>query len=361
MQPFKPHFSTGKEPQPPTEQASRPLDDQVRLDTVNCPSKYVAMYNASSRKKSLRGSRDAFLRVSPGGNAMLQDADTDEILGASRILDASCLRPGRIVFVGKWRVQVQEHDTITATPEASGPATAPTGAAPTTESSPCAVHEPAVHEPAALPADIKAPCFGKPYRPPTRSIAPATYKDICEQCKAGEVENGCDGQTPCGSCLSAHEMYCCYLNTTGTTMLRYPSSPGAECADESQPVCENCRIFGRQCDRDGTGPCSSCLDNGRAYCTIVDGAGTVKSVLCSAYRMVENPNGSRRTAPRSGYNASPEEVWPTWPRAKPDSDTLGRIRNLFAAKDSQYNYLSSEELLQWFRSGAADLPVPGGS
>ncbi|KAH7402178.1 hypothetical protein DE146DRAFT_631434 [Phaeosphaeria sp. MPI-PUGE-AT-0046c] len=323
MQPFKPHFLSRNDAQIPTEQAAQPVHEQAKSDTFSCTLNRVALYRAAN-KTSTRWAGDALIRVSPRGNATLEDAETGELLGSRSMLEISCLRPGTLLSVGRWRVQIQGDDMTTSTTAETASASA---------------------------ADL----FGKPYTRPTRAIATATYGDICLQCKQTDLDDACDGQTPCGSCLKTDVAFCCYLDTTCAIMLRHPAAPGANYGNDSLPMCENCRIFGRQCDGAGNGPCKSCIDNSRAFCTIVNQDGTVISVLCAAYRVVDYVNGTRSVAPRTVFKPDLDQVWPPWPKLRPNADTLDRLCDRFATQNPCYN-LTPEELMQWYRSGPSNLP-----
>jgi hypothetical protein len=288
------------------------------------------------------------LRISPRGNVILEDTDTSK-LGSRWIQDTRSLRAGRTLYVGKWYLEIQE-----AVQEAEEATT-------TTATATTALIEhshPTLHPPQTVTTPCEpSPRFCKAYKTPVQSIPAAIYATECEQCKA--LDHACNGETPCRECSETNQGYCCYVDTTGTTMLRYPASPGARCDDGE--TCDNCQIFRLQCNGASNIPCLNCLDKHRAFCTTVHHDATVKTILCSAFRLVENLGNSRSRiiVPRTVFKDNPNEVWPPWPREGTSPTTADRLRKRFA-DDGEHKVMSHDELMAWYRSGQSDLPKRSG-
>lgn len=324
MQPYKPHVPDSNHAQAPA--AFTPHT-----------SEYAVLYRAGKKKKPT-WEDEAVLYVSPRGNATLKNTD-GEIIGSRTVPDGPALNPGTTFFVGKWQVEVQGEVYI--------PGRGGTTAAARPDEQDLLGDKSA----ALLPSAVR---MG--YRTPVQGMNTAQYEDICEQCKS--TDEACDGKTPCDKCLKTDHDFCCYLDTTCAIMLRHRASSDGQCHDKDDPqVCENCLLFHFECQGATNGPCLHCMENGRAFCTTLDPQdGTVRSVLCAAFRIIENVNGTRSVARRSGFEADPNEVWPSWPRAKPNAATFDGLCDRWAKEDSGYKRHSAEDLMRWYRSGACDLP-----
>lgn len=325
--PFQSHFPCRTEhgtsaPQPP----STPID-QAGTTGAQRTWEFSTIYHASKQKSS-KGSRDAILRVSSTGKATLTDIDTREQVGATNITDLSHLRLRRTVFVGRWKVYIEEAHTSVA-------------AASTSESGEQPLHPQLAH--------LQASRVSEPYQSPRPASAPVVYSDVCTSCKADGREDACDGQGPCSLCVEGDETYCCYAERTGRALLRHPAAPGAEYQDDSLRACQNCRMFGQVCDGAIDSPCASCLDKHRAFCTTVNREGAAKSFLCAAYHVLQSPNGVRFVAPRASFTPDPHETWPPWPPPRPAVDVLHRLNKRFAVEEPLSISSPQEEMAKQFR------------
>ncbi|KAH9859205.1 hypothetical protein J1614_012282 [Plenodomus biglobosus] len=263
-------------------------------DRLSEPDQFVVLYvlsrsrNTSSNKPY---SNDGILSVGAQGTAVLRDADTGEEVARCKLRTSyHDLYPGKSMFVGDRRVEIQEK--VTGRIDVHHDMT---------------VY--AVTDPAQERTGTPQPATSRPFRRhEVLAKKPGDFFETCSECEA--KSHACDGGFPCGTCLIDKEKYCTRRHVSSTELKRAPVNK-SKVLSLPPGCCHNCTIFKLACD--GRSPCLTCVEHSRAYCSVIDDDKAVHTILCGAYHIVQDPLRNSRVTLSKAYSPDPEERFETWP------------------------------------------------